>query len=160
QTSLGRIKSKLKMFNIDDIDNASYVGNVIFDNFNVGRFLDKKDLGIVSLNINVDGKGFTEKNLNTAFDGTISKIRFQEYTYTKIKIDGSFVNPIFKGKVIVNDPNLFMDFDGIMNLSKKDIEYDFHTIVDYANLGKLNLVKNDSVSVFKGDIRVNVTGNT
>ncbi len=159
-TSLGRIKSVLKMNNIDNIDNASYVGNVVLDNFNVGRFLGKNDLGIVSLDVDVDGKGFTEKNLNTAFSGDIYKLRFQEYSYTKIKIDGSFINPIFKGKVVVNDPNLFMDFDGVMNLSKKDIQYDFHTIIDYANLGKLNLVKNDSVSVFKGDIKVNVIGNT
>lgn len=160
QTSLGGVKSKLEMVNIDDIDNASYKGNVIFDSFNVGKFLDQKDLSTVSLNIDVDGKGFTRKNLNTAFSGNVFKIRFQDYTYTKIKVDGSFVNPIFRGKLLVNDPNLFMDFDGIVNLSQKDIQYDFHTRIDYANLGRLNLVKNDSVSVFKGEIKVNVFGNT
>ena len=160
ETSLGRIWSKLKMSNIDNIDNASYKGDIILDNFNIGRFLEKKDLGIVSLNVSVDGKGFTEKNLNTAFSGDIYKIRYQDYTYTKIKVNGNFKNPIFEGNLLVNDPNLFMDFDGIVNLGKKEIEYDFHTIIDYANLGKMNLVKNDSVSVFKGEIRVNVTGNT
>lgn len=159
-TSLGRIWSKLKMSNIDNIDNASYKGKIILDNFNIGRFLEKKDLGSVSLNVDVDGRGFTEKNLNTAFSGDIYKIRYQDYTYTKIAVNGQFKNPIFEGNLIINDPNLFMDFDGIVNLGKKDIEYNFHTIIDYANLGKMNLVKNDSISVFKGEIEVNVTGNS
>lgn len=160
QTALGNVKSNLRMTNIDNIDNASYKGNIILDNFNVGRFLEKKDIGIVSLNVDVDGKGFKEDLLDTKFSGDIFKIRFLDYTYTNILVNGNFTSPLFKGEVVINDPNLFMDFDGVMNLGKKDIVYDFHANIDYANLGKLNLVKNDSISVFKGDLKINVTGNS
>jgi hypothetical protein len=158
-TALGNIQSDLTMTNIDNIDNASYKGNVILEQFNLGSFLNQKDLGKVSLNIDVDGKGFKQKNLNTAFSGDIYKLNYKGYNYTKIIVDGSFKNPIFKGKFFVNDPNLFMDFDGLVNLGKKDIAYDFHTEIDYANLKKLNLIKNDSIAVFKGDIKMNVSGN-
>ena len=52
-----------------------------------------------------------------------------------------------------------MDFNGILDLSKKENIYDFHSKIDYANLEKLNFIK-DSVSVFKGDIVVKATGNS
>ena len=83
-TALGNIQSKLSMSNIDNIDNAQYKGNIILEEFNVGAFLGRKDVEKVTLNIDVDGKGFTQKNLNTAFSGDIYKLRYngQEITFT------------------------------------------------------------------------------
>jgi len=159
-TALGNIQSDLVMTDIDNIDNAFYKGNIILEEFNIGSFLNRKDLGKVTLNIDVDGKGFVQKNLNTTFSGDIYKINYNGYTYTKIIVDGNFKNPVFQGKLYVNDPNLFMDFDGMVNLSKKDIAYNFNTKIDYANLKKLNFVKKDSISIFKGDIKMDISGNS
>jgi len=158
-TALGNIQSNLVMTNIDNIDNASYKGNIILEEFNIGNFLGKRDLQKVTLNLDVKGKGFTQKNLNTAFSGDIYKIKYNGYNYTKIIVNGNFKDPIFKGKVAINDPNLFLDFDGLVNLGKKDIKYDFETTIDYANLNKLNFVKKDSIAIFKGNIKMNISGN-
>jgi hypothetical protein len=46
------------MKSIDFIDKASYKG-VVLEDFDLGTLLDRKDLG-KSMNIDVDGKGFTE----------------------------------------------------------------------------------------------------
>lgn len=159
RTVLGNIKSNLTMTDIDNIDNATYVGTIVMDEFDLGSFLDRTDVGKVSLNVDVDGKGFTEKYLDTKFSGDIHKIYYNKYNYTRIVVDGSFKKPFFKGEVYVNDPNLFMDFEGSVNFSKKEYLYDFHTKVDYANLNKLHFVK-DSVSIFKGDVVMKVTGNS
>ncbi len=157
-TALGNIQSKLKMTTIDDIDNSSYSGNVILEQFNIGKFLSKKDLGTVTLNLDIDGKGFKVANLNTSFSGDVYKINYKGYNYTNIVVNGNFKKPLFKGKIYVNDPNLFMDFDGLVDLEKKDINYNFNAKIDYANLAKLNFVKSDSISVFKGVIDMKVTG--
>lgn len=157
KTILGNVKSKLEMSNIDNIDNAKYNGNIVLENFNIGSFLNRKDLGKVSLDLDVDGKGFTEKYLDTKFSGDIFKVNYNNYNYSKIIVDGSFKKPIFKGKVFINDPNLFMDFDGLVNIGKKELVYDFHTKVDYANLIKLNFVK-DTTAIFKGDVTMKVSG--
>ena len=157
-TSLGNIQSKLKMTSIDDIDNAVYSGNVILEQFKIGKLLSKKDLGMVTLNLDVDGRGFKVANLNTSFTGDVYKINYKGYDYTNIVVNGNFKNPLFKGKIYVNDPNLFMDFDGLVDLEKKDINYNFNAKIDYANLAKLNIVKSDSISVFKGTIDMKVTG--
>lgn len=159
QTKLGNVTSKLVMTNIDNIDNATYVGNIILDDFDLGTFLNRKDVGKTSLNVDVDGKGFIEKYLDTKFSGEVSSVTYNGYTYKNILADGSFKKPIFKGKINVNDPNLFFDFDGIIDLSKKESVYDFHAKVDYANLKKLNFI-NDDVAVFKGDVVMKLSGSS
>lgn len=158
-TILGNVKSKLVMTNLDNIDKASYNGRIALDNFDVGSFLNRKDVGKVTLDVDVDGKGFTEKYLDTKFSGEINSVRYNGYTYKNIIADGSFKKPIFKGNVNVNDPNLFLDFNGTVDLSKSENIYDFHAVVDYINLKNLNLI-NDDISIFKGDVVMKVNGNS
>lgn len=57
-SALGKVESDLVMENINFIDNATYLGNVVLGNFDIGTFLENKDLGKVTLNLDVDGKGF------------------------------------------------------------------------------------------------------
>ena len=158
-TALGIVESDLHMSDINNIDNAKYQGNIILDNFDVGAMVNDKTIGKVSLNVDADGKGFTQKYLNTSFSGDVFQLKYNGYNYTKMIVDGSFKQPIFKGKFFINDPNLFMDFNGVLDLSKKENVYDFHSKVDYANLKRLNFIQ-DSISVFKGDIVVKATGNS
>ncbi|MFV8393290.1 translocation/assembly module TamB domain-containing protein [Flavobacterium sp. LB2P6] len=157
-TALGKVTSNLAIQNIDVIDKASYLGNVILENFDIGTFLERKELGSVSLNIDVDGKGFKQKYLDTAIKGDISQIDYKNYKYTNIAVNGTLKSPNYKGQITVNDPNLSMTFDGLLDLSKKDNRYDFHINVENADLNKLKLIK-DSVSVFKGDVVVEASGN-
>ncbi|MBC7438606.1 MAG: translocation/assembly module TamB, partial [Flavobacterium sp.] len=159
KTILGNVKSNLVITDVNQIDNASYIGNITLEDFNVGSFLDRKDIGKVSLNFDVIGKGFTEKLLNTSASGKVSKFYYNRYNYSNIVVNGNFKAPIFKGKLNINDPNLLMDFEGLADISKKDNKYDFHAKIDYANLRKLNFIK-DSISIFKGDINMNISGNS
>ena len=158
-TALGNAQSKLSLEDIDNIDNASYKGYIILEQFNIGKFLGERDLGTVTLNVDVDGRGFTEKTLNTVFSGDVYRIKYRGYDYRNLVVNGHFRKPYFKGKVHVNDPNLFMDFDGLVNMNKREMEYDFRARIDYADLHKLKFVE-DTISVFKGDIRMQVRGNS
>jgi hypothetical protein len=159
KTQLGNIKSNLAMDNIENIDNASYTGNVELDRFNIGKFLSIKDVGIVSLDVAINGKGFTEKYIDTYIAGAVTELNYNKYKYSNIKIEGQFKRPIFKGTINVNDPNLFMDFEGLVDLSSEVLRYDFKTNIDYANLSKLHFV-NDAIAVFKGTISTDVYGNS
>jgi virulence-associated protein VapD len=158
-TELGRVKSKLQMKNIDVIDKASYIGNVVLEDFDIGSLFERKDIGRVSFDLDVDGKGFKEKYLDTSIKGDISQIDYNNYTYNNVVVNGNFKMPNYTGQLSVTDPNLSMTFDGLLDLSKKDSRYDFHINVEYADLHKLNLVK-DSISIFKGDVVVQASGNT
>ena len=157
-TALGNVTSNLAIQNIDEIDKASYLGNVILENFDIGTLLERKELGRVSMNIDVDGKGFKQKYLDTGIKGDISKIDFNNYSYSNIVVDGALKSPKYKGHISINDPNLNMNFDGLLDLSNVDSRYDFYINVENADLNKLKILK-DSVSVFKGDVVVQATGN-
>lgn len=158
-TDLGRVKSFFSMKSIDFIDKASYKGNVILEDFDLGTLLDRKDLGKITMNIDVDGKGFTEKYLNTALEGDVTTIDFNNYTYSNVVVNGNFKAPNYKGQLSIKDPNLTMNFDGLLDLTNKENKYDFHINVENADLNKLKFVK-DSLSIFKGDVIVQVTGNS
>jgi hypothetical protein len=157
-TELGNVISKLAIQNINEIDKASYVGNIILENFDIGTLLEQKDLGKVTLNIDVDGEGFKQKYLNTLIKGNVSNIDFKNYNYTNIIVDGTLESPNYTGKIAINDPNLKMTFDGLLDLSKKDSRYDFDIKVENADLSKLKLIK-DSIAIFKGDVVVQASGN-
>ncbi|MFK7033263.1 translocation/assembly module TamB domain-containing protein [Flavobacterium oreochromis] len=159
-SALGTVKTNLAMTNIDNIDDATYIGNVKLTEFDLGKFLNRKDLGIVNLDIEVDGKGFVEKYLNTKIKGTISSIYYNKYNYRNIVVDGQMNQAIFEGSIKANDPNLIMDFDGFLDLTRKENKYDFHAKIEYANLKKINLYTSDAVSVFRGEVKMDLQGNS
>ena len=70
-TALGIIESDLHISDLNNIDNAKYNGNIILDGFDVGAMINDKTIGKVSMNLDVDGKGFTQKYLNTTFVGDV-----------------------------------------------------------------------------------------
>jgi TamB, inner membrane protein subunit of TAM complex len=159
-TALGNIASKLNMTNINNIDNATYIGKIRLESFQLGNLLNRTDIGVVNLDVDVDGKGFTQKYLDTKLKGNLKSVYYKKYNYKNIVIDGIMKASIFKGDISANDPNLQMDFDGVLDLSNKEKKYDFHTKVEYANLDRLGLYTADSISVFRGDITINVQGNS
>jgi hypothetical protein len=158
-TDLGAVKSKFIINNMDQNDKTDYKGYIVLNDFNIGNLLDNKELSKVSLNIDVDGKGFSQKHLNTSLKGAVSNFVYNGYNYKNITLDGNFKLPFYKGSIKINDPNLKMNFDGLVDLSTKENKYDFQIKVDKAELHRLNFV-NDSISMFNGDIIVDAQGNS
>ena len=158
-TDLGGGDIDVHLNNMDFIDKASYSGNIVLENFDVGALLERKDLGRTTLNLDVDGIGFTQKYLNTIIKGDIIKLDYNKYTYNNIVVNGNFKLPYYKGQISVNDPNLSLTFDGLVDLSTRENKYDFHINIENADLRKLKFI-NDSISHFSGDAVVQVSGNS
>lgn len=159
-SSLGVVDADLAIQDIDNIDNASYQGNLNLKNFNIGTLVSNRQFGKVTAQVDVNGQGFTQEYLNTKVKGKIDKIFFNDYTYSKIEVDGTMKMPYFKGYFNSNDPNLRMDFKGLVDLSSKVKNYDFNSYVDYADLHVLNFNKKDSISIFKGNVSMKAKGNS
>ncbi|MCW2119947.1 translocation/assembly module TamB domain-containing protein [Flavobacterium sp. 7A] len=158
-TEIGKVQSDLSINQIDFIDKASYNGNIMTQDFDMGILLGEKSLGKVTMDVEIEGVGFTEKYLDTGVKGVISSINYNDYNYKNVSLNGNFKPPYYRGKVNIDDPNLNMDFDGLVDLSKKDSKYDFHINVRNADFHKLKLV-DDLKSNFRGDVVVQVDGNT
>jgi hypothetical protein len=159
-SKLGHVIADFKMDKIDTIDQAKYNGNFELDNFDLGQFLEEKDLGRTSLVLEIDGTGFSKKYLNTKVKGNIGEFKYNGYSYHNIDVNGTMKMPYFKGFFNSKDPNLKMTFDGLVDLSKRKKEYDFDAKIEYANLKKTNLYTKDSKSIFSGNIKIKAQGNT
>lgn len=159
-TDLGDVIADLQMTHIEDIDNASYKGDIILKEFDFGTFLNDPNVGKVTMNMNVDGKGFTQKTINTKLLGTFQKIEYNGYAYQEISASGVLKNQVYNGLLESNDPNLKLTFNGLADVSKTISVFDFIADVEFADLKMLNFVKNDSLAHFKGVVDIRMRGNS
>lgn len=92
-------------------------------------------------------------------DGTASNAHLLGNHIDEIKLDGSMKENRFKGKLTVDDDDLFLDFNGLVDFSdKKYPKSDFEAVIRNADLHALNLLNEDSISHISSKIYVNMKG--
>lgn len=160
KSQIGSAISDLQITNIDNIDYAVYDGAIQLTDFNIGAFFNDPLFGTVSLKGKVKGSGFKLDNINTAFNGKISKIKFKGYPYKNIVANGQYQNNKFDGDITIDDENFKMNFNGLADLSSEVRKFDFKTNISYLNLKKTNLFVRDSIAELKGIIELDIEGNT
>jgi len=158
-SELGEAETVLSVKNYNKPTEALYTGTIDLEEFNLGAITGTKTVGTTTMHIEVDGGGFTQQSLNTVVKGSVTRLAFNGYNYKNVTVDGRFKWPYFKGTINSNDPNLLMTFDGLVDMSKPKKVYDFHAQIDYADLALLKLMKKDTLSIFKGDMIFNASGN-
>lgn len=104
-TSLGNAYTDVSM-NFTNKNLPTYKGSVSTQRFALGRFLEIDSLGYVSMSGRINGAGFNKNTLRTSFDGTITELQYQRYTFRNIVTNGTFQKRAFAGEVKMNDPNL------------------------------------------------------
>ena len=161
KTAIGEIVTDIDLYDIkEDIDKAKYTGETTFTNFNLGRFLDDENFGILSTSLAIDGEGFTLDLLNTNINGRIKELGLNGYVYNHVDVYGLIKNKVFKGKLKSYDENLKLDFQGLVDMSAKTDKYDFKANIAYAELNKLNVFKRDSISEFSGQLTMKMNGSS
>lgn len=160
RSAIGQAKIDLEMGNINNIDRAFYRGNVLLNDFDLGKIAVTNSLGKVTADLDFDGSGFSKNTVNTEISGTISSLVFNDYNYQNIVVSGYLKNPLFNGELSIDDPNLKLDFKGLIDASSETNQLDFVANVEFAELNKLNLIKRDSISVFTGNVVVDMAGRT
>ena len=159
-TGLGDAQTSLEMGGINVIDEATYMGTLSLDQFNLGTFLGTSSLGNVDGTLDFDGAGFNVETVKSKITGNLNTFEFMNYAYQGVSVTGTLQKPEFNGAFKVNDPNLKMDFSGLIDVSAAINRYDFTANVNYAELNKLKLIERDSVSIFSGQILMDMTGTT
>jgi len=159
-SALGSSKNNIKIDNYTDTARATYLGDVLLTNFNLGKLTGSEDLGTITSDLHIEGEGFTEESVNTKIDGTINSFIYKGYNYQNIIVSGGLEYPVFNGELKIDDPNLNMDFKGLVNVSEETNKFDFEADVEFAELNKLNLVKRDSISIFAGKVIMKMNGKT
>lgn len=159
-SSIGKAKIDLSMSNINNIEHALYKGHVVLRDFHLGKIVKTSSLGRVSADLDFDGRGFNINTVDTEISGKISSLEFEKYPYKNIEVSGNLKNPLFDGKLSIDDPNLKLKFSGLIDASGEVNHLDFRADVEFSDLNKLNLITRDSIAVFTGNVVVDMDGST
>ena len=152
----GIVNASLNISNLSNIDNAIYNGFIKGINVDISKFINFNAIGESDFEFEITGRGFTSNFLNSSLKGEINKITFNDRTLNELKVFGQVKDQVFDGKLILNDPNLNLDFNGLIDFSDDLVDFDFNSSIRYANL--FNLGFND-IGEVNGDIMVKLRGN-
>ncbi len=156
ETNLGTLVTSVSM-QLPTNRPASYSGNLLTNDFQLGRFLEDSSLGKISFKGKIQGTGLALNTINASLDGNIREFSYQGYVYEDIFINGQVRKKRFDGKIISNDSNLHATLIGLIDYSKDIPKFDFNAVIDKANLHALHFT-HDSID-FDGKLRFNFTGN-
>ena len=121
-TNLGSLATDIKMkipgFNSNT---AVYSGSVATNDLQLGILLKQPLLGGITLKEDISGSSFNPDQVQLNIDGTISEININSYPYRKIITHGMLAKKQFDGTLLVDDPNLALEFDGGINYSNKNV---------------------------------------
>lgn len=114
-----------------------YDGHLGTDKFNLGKFLQIKDMGTLSFDGGVKGVGLTINSLKTSVTGKISQFNFKDYNYKRIDVEGTFQRKQFDGTVKIDDDNI--DFVTTVKMDFRNEQPQFNVLGDLAHSNFQNL---------------------
>jgi len=141
-------------------DGNLFFGNVDARSIDAGRIANaSKVIGKLDLDADFSArfpkKGTPEFTLN----GKAYEAELLGNNINEIVLDGTMRENRFKGKVNIDDDELYLDFNGLVDVSNsKKPKSDFEAIIRNADLHSLKINKEDSISVISTRICVNMTG--
>lgn len=154
-TALGKGDVDIKLTNVSNHENLKYKGFIDFKAFELGVFLEQKDIGMASLSGSIDGFGTTTENIDFKGDLDVAYLELYNYRLTNIEALGRMDDSKFTGNLSVRDKNLNGQFDGLIDFNSEIQHYDFTLQLDTADLFKLGVSK-DTIAMLTGNIKVDM----
>ncbi len=159
-TQLGAADANLLLTDLEDAENVIYDGRLVIEDFDLGTLLEDEALGLASFDLEVNGKSFERELLNTHLKGSASRFGYNGYDYTGLTVSGVMEDQLFDGTLLSEDPNMRMMFSGLADFSEERRKFNFNATVSYADLKKTHFLERDSLSIFKGNVEMNMVGTT
>ncbi|MET0393421.1 MAG: AsmA family protein [Chitinophagaceae bacterium] len=156
QTALGSVKSDLNM-KLPAGGSPIYSGTLSTDYFRLGDFIGEPQLGIISMNGSLRGKGFDARNRQSELDGKVNFIDYNGYRYHNIVMKGTLDRKMFNGTASINDPEAELTLNGLIDFNDSIPVFNFLADVRKANLKNLKLLQEDIA--FTGKFDLNFAGN-
>ena len=141
RTNLGDVQTDINLKLSGEI--PSYSGSLALNNFQVGTLADVSDLGRVTMKGSVNGRGFNLEEAEVNLNAVISKLEYNDYTYTNIVTDAELAERLFKGDLSINDPNLKFDSRAYLDLRDNRNLINIEARLDTAFFKELNFTEQD-----------------
>lgn len=158
-TALGYINSDINLKYDPKSKVSIYSGHLAAHEFDVGKIALLNDIGKITFNADVKGKGLRLNDVDARMTGTVESIEFKNYNYRNIKVDGEIAKKLFNGTVGVKDPNLDMDFTGAIDFRAKLPVFNFTADIRHAGLDTLHLINIPGENILQTSISSHFKGN-
>jgi hypothetical protein len=110
RTSSGTVNVDGRFSNLSDPNSITYTAALNTYNVQLGKiFRQSGQVGDLSGNFNVKGKGLNPESMNATVQGRVNHFGFNNYTYNNIVVDGTIAQNAFSVSADVNDPNADLD---------------------------------------------------
>lgn len=157
QTALGSLTTDLNM-KLPKKGQPLYSGKLTTTGFQLGKFLNSDELGIVDFKGKINGRGFDWETLDVKVNGTMPRFELGDYVYRNISTDGVLSNRKFNGHFVMNDPNASVNLAGLIDFTGKVPFFDVKADISHLNFKALHL-SNEAI-VLKGHFDLNMQGNS
>lgn len=135
KTDMGGASFNGKLINITADKNQAYEGIVSLDAFEMGKFIKQtENVGKLTLNAKVKGKGLDLKTMNTAIEGTVQEAVVKGYNYKNLVFSTNIANQIAQVNAHITDPNISLKVD-----TKVDLTQNFPGVKGNIEIAELNL---------------------
>lgn len=124
----------------DSTGNIAFTGDLRTNNFKLGQFFAKEELiNEITSNVRLQGNFIRDGGVNSSIKGYIKKIGLHGYNYQNIEVDGVFSEKSFNGELYIDDPNLVLNFEGLIDFTSDLPEFNFLLDVNHAELDQLKI---------------------
>ena len=148
-SNIGGINGKLAL-KTSETGTPSYNGTLQTKEFEIGTLIQNEMLGIVSADLQINGSGTNVNTMILEANGGISQFTFNNYTYTGITIKANIDKGLFDGYFVLNDPNVLLDFNGMIRFSEEIPTFSFLATIEDAYLNPLHFNRKDSTTYLSG----------
>ncbi len=140
RTDIGYVKTDVKLSSNKEQQRVAYSGTVKTTDFQLGHLLDNKELGLISLDLSVQGSQQGNAYPSIVLKGLVPAFEYSNYTYKNITLDGEYIRGGFNGKMALNDENGSVSLNGAFNIVEKVPTFRFLADIHKVRPHKLNLL--------------------
>lgn len=158
KSDLGNIRTDLKIGQDTIRRKATFNGKIKTDGFNLGKLLNDNHLGLVELNILVDGYQNDKSLPQGKIEGEIAKFDYNNYQYKNIALDGLFVGNGYEGHLEIDDPNGYFLLNGKIDNDPRHKVYKIETRLRNVNLSALHLTDRYTNATLSLVLKSDLTG--
>ena len=144
----------------DSKGNNKFSGYIVGEEVQAGALANaSKFVGELGLNADFTAIFPQKGGPEIIVDGKVTHAHLLGNHIDEVKLDGNLKENRFNGKVMVDDDDLSLNFNGLVDFSdKKNPRSNFEAVIHDANLHALHLLKEDSISRISTKIQVNLDG--
>lgn len=157
-TALGTVYTDLSIQLPEETKNTTYTGRIRTEQFDAGKLLGQNDFNQLNLDLEVNGKGLKVEDIDAEISGNISTLRYNNYLYQSISLNGTFNEQVFNGLLTSKDPNADLDFNGSISFKNKMPQMDFISTINRLNLQALHFTTAKDSGVFSSQIMITLSG--